>query len=108
MSIYNKIIIGISILAAVLIICLGFFSTEDIKASYEGIAAESISEYKININTATIEELVRCSGLGEKTAEAIIDYREKNSKFNTVDDLLNIKGIGEKKLAQWKEILYAK
>lgn len=105
MSINNKIIIGVSILAIILIVCLKLFSPTDVKASYEGMAAYPISEYKININTATVSELVRCNGMGEKTAQAIIDYRNENGNFKSVDDITNVKGIGEKKLNLWKELL---
>jgi len=50
---------------------------------------------KININTATVSELVMIKGIGDKTAQKIIDYRKKN-KFNKVEDILNVKGIGDK------------
>lgn len=50
----------------------------------------------ININTADKETLMTVmKGVGEKRAEAIIDYREKNGPFKSVDDLANISGIGE-------------
>lgn len=108
MSMYNKLIIAASILTVVIIICLGIFDVEPPKVSYEGMAATAISEYKIDINTAEKNELVRCEGLGEKTAEAIIEYRNKNGKFNSVDDLLNVKGVGEKKLNAWRDFLCVK
>jgi len=43
------------------------------------------------------------SGIGEKTAIKIVEYREANGLFKTVEELTNIKGIGEKKLAKIKE-----
>ena len=108
MSIYNKLIIGISILTVIAVIYLNIFSVEQAKVSYEGLAAYPISEYKININTANAEELEHCTGLGEKTAEAIVEYREKNGKYSSVDDLLNVRGIGAKKLDEWREVLCVK
>lgn len=108
MSINNKLIIAVSILTVVIISCIGLFSVEEPKTSYAGIAAKSISEYKIDINTADVNELVRCEGMGEKTAEAIVEYRNNNGKFLNIDDLLNVKGIGEKKLSRWRDILCVK
>jgi competence protein ComEA len=49
----------------------------------------------ININTATVEELVTLPGIGETRANDIIAYREANGPFVTVDDLVNVSGIGE-------------
>ena len=48
----------------------------------------------VNINTATKEELVSLKGIGEKRAQAIIDYRKKNGDFKNVDDLEKVEGIG--------------
>ena len=49
----------------------------------------------ININTATPEELQSLSGVGETRAKAIIEYREKNGKFQTIEDIKNVSGIGD-------------
>lgn len=48
---------------------------------------------KVNINTADIEELSQLELIGEKKAQAIIDYREKNGKFRTVEEITNVEGI---------------
>ncbi len=53
---------------------------------------------KININLATAEELDSLSGIGPTKAQAIVDYRNQNGPFRTVDDLLNVPGIGPKTL----------
>jgi competence protein ComEA len=54
---------------------------------------------KININTATVEELAQLKGVGEKTAEKIIQFREEHGLFKNVADLEQVKGIGPKILA---------
>lgn len=54
----------------------------------------------ININTATAIELEQLTGVGPSTAKAIIEYREKNGAFKTVEDLLNVRGIGPAKLSE--------
>jgi competence protein ComEA len=48
----------------------------------------------VNINTATKDELVTLKGIGDKKAQAIIDYRKKNGDFKSVDDLEKVDGIG--------------
>lgn len=50
----------------------------------------------ININTASVEELTQLQKVGQKTAENIVAYRDANGPFKTVDDLTNVKGIGDK------------
>ena len=58
---------------------------------------------KININTASVEELATLNKVGDKTAARIVAYREANGPFNSVDDLMNVKGIGEKILLKNKD-----
>lgn len=50
---------------------------------------------KININTASAQELTKLKGVGEKKAEAIIAWRNENGNFKTLEDLMEVKGIGE-------------
>ena len=61
---------------------------------------------KINLNTATSEQLQTISGIGAKRAEDIIAYRESHGGFQSVDDLKNVSGIGDKTLDKIRESLY--
>ena len=64
---------------------------------------EEAKEGKVNINTATVEELKTLKGVGEKKAEAIIEYRKKNGSFQTKEDLMKVRGIGKKLFESFQE-----
>lgn len=63
-------------------------------------------ENSLNLNKAKIEELINLPGIGEKTAQKIIEYREKNLGFRNINQLLNVKGIGKSKLAKIKKYIF--
>lgn len=60
---------------------------------------------KININIASIEELQKLPGIGPAKAQAIVDYRRSNGGFKTIEEIKNVKGIGEKTYEQLKELI---
>ena len=69
-----------------------------------GATSKEVSkEGKVNINTATVEELKTLKGVGEKKAEAIIEYRKKNGSFKTKEDLMKVRGIGKKLFESFEE-----
>lgn len=57
-------------------------------------------DLKININTASISDLMALPGVGKTTAEKIINYRNENGKFKNIEDIKNVSGIGESKYKQ--------
>jgi competence protein ComEA len=70
-------------------------------------SAESAEELQpFNLNTATKEQLVALPGVGDVIAERILDYRTKVGNFMTIEELLNVDGIGEKKLEEIRPYLY--
>ena len=60
-------------------------------------------EGKVNINTATVEELKTLKGIGEKKAEAIIEYRKQNGSFKNKEELMKVRGIGKKLYESFEE-----
>jgi comEA protein len=68
------------------------------KQNFSNVKREKTSaEKSINLNTAGLDELMRIPGLGEKTAEKIVQYRDENGPFIKLEQLQDVKGIGEKK-----------
>lgn len=63
---------------------------------------------KININTANVKELQKLSGIGESIALRIVTYRKENGKFNSIEDLKNVRGIGENKFNKIKNNIFVK
>ena len=65
--------------------------------------ADAEHSAKVNINTATVEELMSLNGIGEKKAESIVEYREEIGSFVTIDELKGVKGIGDKIFSKIKD-----
>ncbi len=68
---------------------------------------QAILADKIDINSADVKTLALVKGIGEKKAQSIIDYRKIHGSFKNVDELINIKGIGDKTLKKFKKYLKA-
>lgn len=79
-------------------------------------AGENVSSYAtqssdskiININTATVDELSTLSGIGKAIAERIVAYRMQNGKFENIEDIKNVTGIGDSKFNNIKDEITAK
>ena len=84
--------------------------------SVDAISAQQAGRYdaihinpdgKLNINTATAEELSLLSGICDVLAQRIVQYRQNNGPYKAVEELLNVSGIGETKLANIINYIYA-
>ncbi|HSP88046.1 MAG TPA: helix-hairpin-helix domain-containing protein, partial [Ignavibacteriaceae bacterium] len=74
----------------------------------EGNVKKIPAEKSLDINTIKLDELMLLPGIGKKTAERIIDLRNKRGKFNSLKELREIKGIGETKFQNITKYLYIK
>ena len=68
-------------------------------------AASASASAPVNLNTATAAQLETLPGIGKATAERILEYRQKNGSFKKVEDLMNVRGVGEKSFLKLKPLV---
>ena len=68
--------------------------------------APAASKATINLNTATLDQLETLPGIGRKTAERILEQRQKSGGFKKIEELMNVKGIGEKSFLKIKPMVF--
>src|SRR5262245_53507610 len=68
-------------------------------------AGKAAPSGKINLNSASAEQLTAVPGIGEKLAVRIVEYRQKNGSFKNVQDVMNVKGVGEKSFGKLEPFL---
>ena len=71
----------------------------------EQTALELLPDEKLNINTATAEELTKLPGIGTVLSQAIVEYREENGNFSSIEDIMKVSGIGEGRFAALEEYI---
>jgi competence protein ComEA len=79
------------------------YTTDQVVVMVEEAKVEAEQSGLVNINTADISELTALSGIGESRAKAIIDYREKNGAFSSIEDIKNVDGIKDGLFAKIKD-----
>ena len=73
--------------------------------SFVGGFADAENNAKINVNTATVEELSALKGIGEKKAYSIVEHRKETGPFDSIEDLKDVKGIGDKIFNKIKDLI---
>lgn len=78
------------------------------RENHQAVTEETpLPDIKLNINTATKEDLMKVDGIGEKTAEKIIEKREQLGSFSVMEQVSEVKGIGEKTIDELKKMFTA-
>ena len=103
-SIIISIILGLCLILST--VSFLFLVPKTLSAAEEVVAPKASK--LININTASAGELTSLKGIGEKTAQSIIEYRQKNGPFKAIEDIKNLKGIGDKKFEAIKSSICVK
>jgi competence ComEA-like helix-hairpin-helix protein len=78
------------------------FNKQDFKVKRTSL----LKEKSININTAGLTDLIQLPGIGEATAKNIVKYRDTYGNFRNLEELMNVKRIGEKRFGQIKKFLF--
>ena len=84
-----------TMIAALLVLGLGGTALPAQEDSRPPTASTTVAAAPVNLNTATMAQLETLPGIGPATAQRIVDYRQQNSSFKKVEELMNIRGIGE-------------
>ena len=92
-----------SVLALVaVLVCFSPWSADAQRASKPPVAATT---EVVNLNTGTAAQIASLPGIGIKTAELVVQYREKNGPFKKIEEIMNVKGVGEKSFLRIKDRL---
>jgi len=88
-------------LVLIVLLVFGFSSTLPLLAQEDSKAKVK----KVNINTASLEQLQELPRIGIKVAQRIIDHRIKNGKFKKIEEIMKVRGIGEKVFKEIKDLI---
>src|SRR4051794_9492347 len=99
----RRLSLALAILAAVLTAAAPDLSAQSpSKGGGSGSKATAAPTTPVNLNTASAAQLEALPGVGPSTAKRIIEYRQKNGSFKKIEELMNVKGIGEKSFLKLK------
>ena len=93
--------------AIAILLCLGLgvvaSSAQD--PARRSTTASASASAPVNLNTASVAQLETLPGVGKATAERILEYRQKNGPFKRIEDLMNVRGVGEKSFLKLKPLI---
>lgn len=75
------------------------------RAAKPPVTATTMSTDVVNLNSATAAQIASLPGIGPKTAELVVQYRTKNGPFKKIEEIMNVRGIGEKSFLRIKDRL---
>jgi competence protein ComEA len=97
----NRVMVGLGLIAA---LALASNAAAGQKKD-DGGESRKTSSAVVNINSATVTELETLPGIGARTAQRILEYRQKNGGFKKIEELMNVQGVGEKSFLKIKDRL---
>ena len=72
----------------------------------QGGSTNTSDEARVNLNTATLEQLVELPGVGEAVGARIVAYRKANGSFRKIEEVMNVRGIGEKTFLRLRPLIF--
>lgn len=94
-----------TILSTALALCALLFLATPMSASMPQTPAPAAEKAALNLNAATLDQLETLPGIGRKVAERIVEYRTKSGGFKKIEELMNVKGIGEKSFLKIRPLI---
>ena len=93
------------VIAGMLAIAAAPLAAQRATAKGSSTGAVATASTPVNLNTATQAQLETLPGIGAKAAQRILEYRQKNGSFKKIEDLMHVKGIGEKSFLKLKPLI---
>jgi competence protein ComEA len=103
----HRFLIALVILAAIVVAqpTLSIASPQATKAATGTAKAKATASNPVNLNSASVAQLQTLPGIGASAAQRIVEYRQKNGSFKKIEELMNVKGIGEKSFLKLKPLI---
>jgi competence protein ComEA len=99
----RRILIAIVFLTAIVLGQVAVASPQPAKPA--AAKAKATASNPVNLNSASVAQLQTLPGIGASAAQRIVDYRQKNGSFKKIEELMNVKGIGEKSFLKLKPLI---